>query len=92
MLKKSDYVAAFADKAGITKAEATRLVDILAELHVEAAKAGESVLLPGVGKLVIKEKAAGTARNPRTGETTEVAARMVPKVTVSKTLKDAVAG
>ncbi|MFA7395249.1 MAG: HU family DNA-binding protein, partial [Candidatus Paceibacterota bacterium] len=38
----------------------------------------------------VKERAARTARNPRTGETVQVPAMSVPKFKAAKALKDAV--
>ncbi|WP_411840123.1 HU family DNA-binding protein [Paracoccus sp. ME4] len=90
MLKKADYVAALAEKIGSTKADAAAIVDAIAEITVEAAKSGEPVLVPGIGKLTVIDKPAGTARNPRTGETMDVPARKAPKVSIGKALKDAV--
>ena len=55
-----------------------------------ALKNGEEVRLVGFGTFSVAERAAGTARNPRTGETINVAASKQPKFKAGKELKEAV--
>jgi DNA-binding protein HU-beta len=51
---------------------------------------GGEVTLPGLGKLSVKTSAARTGRNPKTGETLEIAAKNKPHFSAAKALKDAV--
>ena len=51
---------------------------------------GDSVSLVGFGTFSVAERAARTARNPRTGESIDVAASKAPKFKPGKALKDAV--
>ena len=44
----------------------------------------------GFGTFVVKARAARAGRNPRTGETIEIAASKVPGFKAGKALKDAV--
>jgi DNA-binding protein HU-beta len=46
--------------------------------------------LLGFGTFVVKARAARSGRNPRTGETIEIAASKVPGFKAGKGLKDAV--
>ena len=92
MIKKSDYIAALAEKAGLSKIEAGRVFDAIADLTVATAKAGEPILVPGIGKLSVTDKPERQARNPSTGQMVTVAAKKAPKVTIAKSLKDAIAG
>ena len=55
-----------------------------------ALKSGDSVSLVGFGTFAVKARAARTGRNPRTGETIEIAASNVPGFKAGKALKDAV--
>lgn len=55
----------------------------------ELANGGE-VTLPGLGKLSVKQRAARTGRNPKTGEEMQIAAKTVPHFSAAKALKDAV--
>ena len=54
----------------------------------EALKNGEKVQLVGFGTFEVKERGARTGRNPKTGETIEVAASKHPAFSASKALKD----
>ncbi|MCB1866107.1 MAG: HU family DNA-binding protein [Chromatiales bacterium] len=82
-----DRVAAVAD---LSKAEATRAVDALVEVVTDAMRGGDSVNLVGFGSFVVRERAARSGRNPRTGEMIEIAASKVPAFKAGKALKDAV--
>ncbi|MEK7552545.1 MAG: HU family DNA-binding protein, partial [Patescibacteria group bacterium] len=60
------------------------------EAIVETLKKGDEVSIAGLGIFSAKQRAARTARNPRTGATIQVAAMKVPKFRAAKALKDAV--
>ena len=51
--------------------------------------AGDKVQVSGFGIFEVKAREARVGRNPRTGETMEIAASKVPGFKASKTLKDA---
>ena len=51
---------------------------------------GGAVSLVGFGTFSVVARAARTARNPRTGESIDVAASNAPKFKAGKALKDAV--
>jgi DNA-binding protein HU-beta len=51
---------------------------------------GEQVVLVGFGTFSVKERAARTGRNPRTGEPIQIAAATIPSFKPGKALKDAV--
>jgi len=55
-----------------------------------ALKKGDQVSLVGFGTFVVRERAARSGRNPKTGETIEIAASKVPTFKAGKGLKDAV--
>lgn len=46
--------------------------------------------IPGVGKLVVKDRAARPGRNPATGEAMTIPAKKVVTFSPSQTLKDAI--
>ena len=50
------------------------------------------VQLPGLGTLIVRERPARTARNPRTGEKVEVAASRTVGFKPGKTLKERING
>lgn len=91
-MNKVDFVAAVAEKAGISKKDAGNAVDAFAGVVTEALTKGEKVSLVGFGTFEVKERAAREGRNPQTGETMQIAASKVPSFKAGKTFKDAVNG
>lgn len=81
---KSDLVAGLALEHEMTQAEARRILDSALLLITTAANAGLTVQLTGFGSFRQVERAAGTARNPRTGEAVPVAARSTLKFRASQ--------
>jgi DNA-binding protein HU-beta len=89
-LSKSQVAAAIADKAGITKKQSTEILAIIADLAYKNAK--NTFTLPGLGKLVLVNRAARIGRNPATGATIQIPAKRVVKFRVAKAAKDAILG
>jgi DNA-binding protein HU-beta len=56
----------------------------------EELKSGEKVAIPSLGTFEVRERAARTGKNPRTGEAVEIAAKKLPAFKAAKALKDAV--
>ncbi|MEK7574764.1 MAG: HU family DNA-binding protein [Patescibacteria group bacterium] len=75
---------------GGTKVQAEQVVDVVVDSIVNTLKKGEEVSIAGLGIFSVKARAARQARNPRTGESIQVAAMKVPKFRAAKALKDAV--
>lgn len=86
---KNDLIAAVADSAGLSKADAGRAVDAVFEAITNALKAGDDVRLVGFGTFDAVKRAASEGRNPRTGEKIEIPASVQPKFRPGKGLKDA---
>jgi hypothetical protein len=55
----------------------------------ETKKTG-SFTIPGIGKLVLQKRKARKRRNPATGESIKIPTKMVVKMRIAKTCKDAV--
>src|SRR5208283_2242733 len=89
-LSKSQLAAAIAEKAEISKKQAVEILDNIAALAYKHAK--DTFTLPGIGKLVLKNRAARLGRNPKTGETIQIPAKRVVKFRVAKAAKDAILG
>lgn len=89
-MNKAELVDAVADSADISKAAASRAVDGLVAAISNALKNGDQVSLVGFGTFAVKDRAARTGRNPRTGETINIAAAKNPVFKAGKALKDAV--
>jgi DNA-binding protein HU-beta len=89
-MNKSDLIDAIADSAGLSKADAGRALDAAVDAVTGALKKGQSVSLVGFGTFSVRDRAARTGRNPRTGETIQIAASKNPAFKAGKALKDAV--
>jgi DNA-binding protein HU-beta len=89
-MNKSDLVDAIADSAGLSKADAGRALDALVDTVTGALKNGDAVSLVGFGTFSVRDRAARTGRNPRTGETIQIKASKNPAFKAGKALKDAV--
>lgn len=74
----------------ISKTDMTAVVDSLADTVQEQLSAGGEIILPGIGKLSVSERAARTGRNPQTGEAMRLPATKAPKFKAAKMLKEAV--
>ena len=89
-MNKSELVDSIAQSAGLTKEQAAKAVNAFTESVQGALQRGDDVVLVGFGTFSVKERAARTGRNPKTGETLEIAASKVPSFKAGKGLKDAV--
>jgi DNA-binding protein HU-beta len=89
-VNKNDLVAAVADSADLSKADATKAVDSVFDAITSALKSGTEVRLVGFGTFAISERAESEGRNPRTGEKIKIPASRLPKFKPGKALKDAV--
>ncbi len=87
-LSKSQIAAAIADKSGISKKQAAEILDQIAELAYKNAK--NTFTLPGLGKLVLVNRAARLGRNPATGEPIQIKASKKVAFRAAKELKEAV--
>ena len=88
-MNKNELVAAVAEKAGLTKADAASAVDAVFETVQSELKQGGDLRLAGFGSFTVSRREATTGRNPSTGAAVEIPARNVPKFTAGKGLKDA---
>jgi DNA-binding protein HU-beta len=89
---KSELVDQVADRAGLTKQDATRAVDAMLSTISDALRRGSDVSVSGFGKFHVSERGARSGVNPRTGERIQIAASRVPRFTAGSALKSAVKG
>ncbi len=89
-LTKSQIVDALAEKTSVEKKTAEAMLDCLAQLAYANAK--DEFTVPGIGKLIVVDQAARTARNPATGATIQIPAKKALKFRVAKAAKDAILG
>ena len=90
-MNKTELVAAVAQKTGLTKKDAERVVNATIETITESLCKGDKVSVSGFGIFEVKAREARVGRNPRTKESIQIPATKLPAFKASKTLKDAVA-
>lgn len=87
-MNKTELINAVAKNAELSRKDADKAVNAAFDAITAALKAGEKVAVVGFGAFEIKERAARTARNPRTGEEIEIAASKAVSFKAGKALKE----
>lgn len=91
-MNKAELGSAIAQKANLTQKDAAKALDAMAEIITQAVTNGEKVQIVGFGTFERRERAGRTGKNPRTGESIEIAACSVPAFKPGQAFKDAVKG
>jgi DNA-binding protein HU-beta len=89
-MNKNELIAAVAEEASLSKADAQSAVDAVFSAISGELKKGGDVRLVGFGNFSVSRREASTGRNPQTGAEVQIPARNVPKFSAGKGLKDAV--
>ena len=89
-MNKQDLIGQVADRAGLTRSDASKAVETMLEVVTSALKRGDEVRLVGFGNFSVTRRKASTGRTPRTGEPMQIKASSQPKFRPGKALKDAV--
>ncbi|MBB5293753.1 HU family DNA-binding protein [Deinococcus metallilatus] len=84
---KTQLVEQVAEKSGLTKKQAAQGVDAAMDTIVEALRQGQSVGLPGLGTLSVRDTAARTGVRPGTSERIQIPAGKKVAFKVAQTLK-----
>ena len=89
-MNKSELITAIAESSSLNKADAGRALDATITAITDSLTNGESVQLISFGTFEVRDRAARTGRNPRTGEAIQIKASKNPAFKAGKALKDAV--
>ncbi len=89
-LTQTQVLKELAAACGISNKQAKAVVEKLVELAIRETKKNGLFILPGVGRLKKVERKARTGRNPATGAAIKIPAKKVVKLTLAKSLKDAI--
>jgi integration host factor subunit beta len=88
-MTRSELIAGLAeDNPHLTMADVERIVAALFDEMTDALARGERVELRGFGAFTVKHRNARAGRNPRTGETVDVAQKSVPFFKAGKELRE----
>ena len=89
-MTKDEMVGHMAESAGITKEAGKKALEAFISGITKTLSKGGTVALVGFGTFSVTKRAARAGRNPKTGETIQIAASNGVKFKVGKSLKDAV--
>jgi len=89
-MTKSQLMQALADATSMSKKDVVSFMETFADMAYKEVKGNGEFIIPGIGKLVKKNRAARMGRNPATGESIHIPAKTVVKFRVAKAAKDAV--
>jgi DNA-binding protein HU-beta len=89
-MTKSQIIAHMAAKMDLPKKKAAEGMEEFVKLAYREAK--NTFTIPGLGKLVLVNRAARMGRNPATGEAISIPAKRVVKFRVAKQAKEAILG
>ncbi len=89
-MTKSQLVDAVAARSGLSRKQSAEAIDAALDTVEDVLGRGGEVMLAGFGKFSVAERAARQGVHPRTGETMNIAASVVPKFTAGSSLKQAV--
>ena len=89
-MNKTQLVASVAEKSGLSKKDAERVVNATFETITASLAEGDKVQLSGFGIFEVKSREARIGRNPRTKEEIQIPATRQPVFKASKALKDTV--
>ncbi len=89
-MTKGEFVEKVAAESGLNRKDAGAAVDAVLSTIENALKSGDEVNFTGFGKFHVAERGAREGRNPRTGESMQIAASKVPRFTAGSALKKAI--
>ena len=90
-MNKAELINFVAATAEVSKKEAEAVITATLDAITAALKEGDKVQLVGFGSFEVKKRAARIGRNPKTKESIEIPASVVPMFKAGKALKDTVA-
>ena len=91
-MSKKAFFQHFADKFSMKRKEAEEIFDEFNQLAYSECKNPKGFVIPGLGKLLLRDRKARMGRNPKTGESIKIPAKKVLKFRISKAAKVAVLG
>lgn len=89
-MTRAELIFAISEKAGLSKAEATKALTATLYSVTGALKSGDKVSLIGFGTFSVSQRAARTGKNPQTGKALTIPASKTAKFKAGQKLKDAV--
>lgn len=88
-MNKGQFIEAIAERAGLSRKEASAALEAVIATVTETLKAGDKITVTGFGTFETRKRASRNGRNPHTGEAITIAAKTAPAFKPGKALKDA---
>ena len=89
-MNKAELIEALAQRSGLQKQKAKKMLDAYIEIVTEAMSHDEEIVLIGFGTLIPRPQTSRLARNPKTGTPVMIPARTTVKFKPGKYLLDAI--
>lgn len=90
IMNRTELIEYISENAELTKASATRVLEVVLEGVRVSLRKGDPVVLPNFGAFTVKTRAAREGRNPSTGEKIKIGAARVVGFKAGKALKESV--
>ena len=87
-VNKKELIDSIAQKAGVKKVDADKVLSAYEATILETLKKGENVTIAGFGNFKVVERKERKGRNPKTGAEMIIPAKRMPKFTVGKSFKE----
>ncbi len=87
-MTKAELIDSLARRTELPRPKAEEIVNGLVDDIVAALKNGDKVNISGFGTFSVSQRKGRTGRNPKTGETIEIAPSRAAKFKAGKTLKE----
>jgi len=89
-MTKADITEKMRLATGLTKSEASDIIEALFSIMKSTLESGENLKITGFGNFEVKQKHDRLGRNPQTGEAITIGARRILTFKPSQLLRDAV--
>ena len=87
-LTRADLAESLHREVGLSRADASRLVEQILQHMCEALSKGENVKISGFGSFILRDKGERVGRNPKTGVEVPIAPRRVLTFRASQLMRE----
>lgn len=85
-ITKKEFISDVVEDTELTAKQVERVLESIYDLVVDEAR--NSIIIPGIVKISLKDRAARIGRNPKTGEKLKIPAKKVVKAKLLKGIKE----
>ena len=89
-VNKAQLAERLGDRLGVSKKQTLEWMDAFTDEITKVLKSGDKVNITGFGIFKVADRKAREGRNPKTGETIQIAASKKPRFTPGKVFKEAI--